>query len=102
MHSLNPGVLDWLASHHGVIANTDLERLGVTCHQRERLLRLGVLTRYIRGVYRSAAAPATVDQAAALACAVGADVVLSHRSAGRLWKLRRLGPGPAPDHIEVL
>jgi hypothetical protein len=44
----------------------------------------------------------TLDQAGALACATARDVVVSHRSAGRIWKLRRLGIGPEPDHIEVL
>ena len=42
-------------------------------------------------VYRLAAAPSTVDQRMALACAAGPDVVVSHRSAGRIWGLRRLG-----------
>jgi very-short-patch-repair endonuclease len=42
-------------------------------------------------VYRLAGAPPTEDQAMALACAVEADVVVSHVSAGRLWGLRRLG-----------
>ena len=45
MYPLNPAVLRWLADRHGVITNADLERLGVTFHQRQRLLRTGVLVK---------------------------------------------------------
>jgi very-short-patch-repair endonuclease len=91
MHPLTQAVSSWLAGHHGVITFTDLRRLGVTAAQVQRLVRTGVLRPYIRGVYRLAAAPPTIEQAMALACAVGPDVVVSHVSAGRLWGLRRLG-----------
>jgi very-short-patch-repair endonuclease len=91
VHALTPAVNSWLASHHGVITLADLERLGVSAKQIRRLLRTEVLITYIRGVYRLAGAPQTAEQAMALACAVGPDVVVSHVSAGRLWGLRRLG-----------
>jgi hypothetical protein len=97
MRALHPDLLAWLATHHGVVNHTDLERLGVSAHQRNRLLRDGVLVAYVRGVHRLAGAPATSEQAAALACAAGADVVVSHRSAGRVWNLRRLGPDQGLD-----
>ena len=47
---------------------------------------------YVPGTYRLAGAPRTPAQAAALACAAGPDVVVSHVSAGRVWRFRRLGP----------
>ncbi len=51
------------------------------------------------GVFRLGGAPQTSDQAAALACATGADVLVSHQSAGRVWGFRRLGPS---QHLHVL
>jgi very-short-patch-repair endonuclease len=92
VHSLNPSVTAWLRSHHGAVTWTDLDRLGVSRHQINRLLRDGVLISHVRGVYRLAGAPRTPEQAAALACASGPDVVVSHISAGREWGFRRLGP----------
>ncbi|HKA05388.1 MAG TPA: type IV toxin-antitoxin system AbiEi family antitoxin domain-containing protein [Acidimicrobiales bacterium] len=91
MHALTPAVSSWLAEHHGVITFAELERLGVTADQIRRLLRTHVLVSYTRGIYRLAAAPATAEQAMALACAVGPDVAVSHFSAGRMWGFRRLG-----------
>ncbi len=89
---LDPSVTAWLASHHAVITFAELRRFGVTARETQRLLREGRLLSYVRGVYRLAGAPQTLDQAAALACAAGADVVVSHVSAGRRWGFRRLGP----------
>jgi hypothetical protein len=91
VHALTPAVTSWLATHHGVITARDLARLGVTTEQVKRLLRIRILVKYVPAVYRLAAAPVTADQAMALACAVGPDVVVSHVSAGRLWGFRRLG-----------
>jgi very-short-patch-repair endonuclease len=90
--AFDPSVAAWLSTHHGVITRADLLRLGVTGHQVKRLLRNRELVRYASGVYRLAAAPETADQRAALACAVGPRVMLSHQSAGRVWGLRGLGP----------
>jgi len=91
VHSLNPSLMAWLSAHHGVVAWPDLERLGITRHQRDRLLQDRVLISYVHGVYRLAGAPQTADQAAGLVCAAGPDVVVSHISAGREWGFRRLG-----------
>jgi very-short-patch-repair endonuclease len=85
-----------------VVTHEDLARLGATDRQRKRLLRVGVLVPYIRRVHRFAAAPRTWEQAAALAGAVSPDVVVSHRSAGRMWRLRRLGSELEPGQVEVL
>jgi hypothetical protein len=90
--ALNPSVIAWLATHHGVITTPDLLRFGVTPRQIVRLVRTGLFVPYTRCVHRLAAAPVTAEQAMALACAVSPDVVVSHRSAGRIWGLRRLGP----------
>jgi very-short-patch-repair endonuclease len=91
MHALTPAVAAWLSTHHGVIALSDLRRLGVTDHQIRRLLRVQVLSPYTRGVFRLTAAPETAEQRMALACAVHPRAIVSHVSAGRLWNLRRLG-----------
>ena len=91
MHALTPAVAAWLSTHHGVIALSDLRRLGVTDHQIRRLLRVRLLTPYTRGVFRLAAAPETMEQRMALACAVHPRVMVSHVSAGRMWNVRRLG-----------
>jgi very-short-patch-repair endonuclease len=100
VHSLNPSLTAWLAAHHGVVTSSDLVRFGVSRHQTKRLIRDGVLVSYLRAVYRVAAAPRTLDQAAALACAAGPDVVVSHVSAGREWGLRRLG-SDARLHVTI-
>jgi very-short-patch-repair endonuclease len=91
MHALTPAVAAWLSTHHGVIALSDLRRLGATDHQIRRLLRIQVISPYTRGVFRLAAAPETAEQRMALACAVHPRAIVSHVSAGRLWNLRRLG-----------
>jgi len=90
--SLNSSTTAWLASHHAVVSCADLRQFGVTPREVQRLLREGTLVSSVRGVYRLGGAPRTSDQAAALACAAGKDVVVSHVSAGRRWGLRRLGP----------
>ena len=91
MSVLTAAVRDWFATHHGVAHRTELLDLGVTEHQLKWARRSGVLVTHGRSVYRLAGAPATTDQRMALACAAAPDVVVSHRSAGRLWGLRRLG-----------
>ena len=100
MHALAPAVSAWLSSHHGVITLTRLHELGVTSRQIHRLVRTKVLIATSRGVYRLAGAPPTLEQAMALACAVGPDVMVSHISAGRVWGLRRLG-GDQRLHVTI-
>jgi very-short-patch-repair endonuclease len=91
MHGLSPELVDWLSTHHGVIGSDDLERLGVSRERRQLLRRTGVLQSYVPGVYRLGGAPRSTEQAAALACAAGPDVIVSHTSAGRHWGFRQLG-----------
>jgi hypothetical protein len=92
--------MSWLATHHGVVTSSELARLGISRHQTNRLLRDGVLIPYTRAVYRLAGATRTAEQAAALACAAGPDVVVSHISAGREWGFRGLG-GEAHLHVAI-
>jgi hypothetical protein len=92
MQAFTPPVLDWLSARHGVATIEDLRRFGMTDNQIDWLVRTRRLVSYSPGVYRLAGAPRTRNQLAALACATGRDVVVSHISAGRVWNLRRLGP----------
>jgi hypothetical protein len=92
MRALSPQICAWFASHHGVAHRSDLVRLGLTQGRIRRLVRDGVLVVETRTVYRLTAAPATDLQAAALACAAGTEVVVSHHTAARMWGFRRLGP----------
>ena len=91
MSALTPDVSAWFACHHGVARRVDLVRLGLTPGQINSLIRSGVLVPYVRGVYRLAGAPVTLEQAMALACSVASDVVVSFDSAARLWGMRRVG-----------
>jgi len=91
VYALTPAVSSWLSTHHGVITKAELVRLGVTTDQIKRLVRPRVLVPYVPGVYRLAAAPVTAEQTMALACAVGVDVAVSHKSAGHMWGFRSLG-----------
>src|SRR4051794_261333 len=100
MYALNTAVSTRLSTHHGVVTKRELEALGVTRHQLNRLLRDRVLVPYVSAVYRGPAAPVTPEQSAALACATGLDVVVSHVSAGRHWALRALGPDTRL-HVEI-
>ena len=91
MHGLSPSLVDWLSTRHGVVTLADLERFGVSRGRAQMLRQRGILCSHVAGVYRLAGAPRTPAQAAALACAAGPDVVVSHVSAGREWGFRRLG-----------
>ena len=91
MRGLSSSLADWLSVRHGVVTLADLERFGVGRERRQLLRRQGLLCAYVAGVYRLAGAPRTPEQAAALACAAGPDVVVSHVSAGKRWGFRRLG-----------
>ena len=72
MSLLSPGVVAWLAAHHGVIRRSELLGLGATRHQLDYALSAGTLVARGRSVYRVAAAPETPSRRMALACAVGA------------------------------
>lgn len=76
-------------AQHGLLSATQAHRIGVRPGQLKRRVESGLLIPVHRGVYRHAAtpdSPRTDLMAAVLACGDGA--VASHRSAGRLWRLR--------------
>ena len=88
-----PGLVGWLSTHHGVVTlATSLDRLGVSRHQLYACFDATASCRRTSAASTDwLARRRTPEQAAALACAAGPDVVVSHISAGREWGLRRLG-----------
>jgi very-short-patch-repair endonuclease len=73
---------------HALITLDQLAELKVTRHQRERLLATGQIVRVAPDVYRLNGAQATwQSKIAAAQLAVGADAVVSHRSAAALYRL---------------
>jgi very-short-patch-repair endonuclease len=81
------GVIARIArSHHGLIATTHAAAAGVDRRSLWRRSRTGQLEHVRRGVWRIAGAPRTWEQQAlAAVLAGGADTVLSHAAAARLW-----------------
>lgn len=85
------------AGQHGLLTSDDLHRLGVTRHQRATLTSCGVLRRVRKGLFVLAGAPETWEHLVLRAClSIGPHAVASHRSALRLWGLRR-----DDDRVEV-
>jgi hypothetical protein len=77
------------ATQHGLVTAAQAEAGGLSRRAVHRRVASGLLIPVHRGVYRHAAtpdSPRTDLMAAVLACGDGA--VASHRSAGRLWRLR--------------
>jgi hypothetical protein len=73
------------ATQHGQIAAHHLELLGISEHQRDRMVVLGELTVAAHGVYTVAGAPSSWRGALIVACwAGGTRAVASHRSAAAL------------------
>jgi very-short-patch-repair endonuclease len=87
--SVSPALLRYFATHHGIAATADLVALGLTPNQIRTLVSSGVCERLRRNVYRFIGVPQSYEQRAAAACASAPDVVISHKSAGRLWGLRK-------------
>jgi very-short-patch-repair endonuclease/predicted transcriptional regulator of viral defense system len=80
---------------HGVVAHRQVQAIGLSAAQVEGRLRRGQWHRIHRGVYAVGHTRIGIEgrwMAAVLACGPGA--VLSHRSAGRLWRLLRTSGGP--------
>jgi very-short-patch-repair endonuclease/predicted transcriptional regulator of viral defense system len=83
---------------HGVASRRQLLEMGVGVGAIEGRLRRGALHRLQHGVYAVGHGSVTRDgrlMAAVLAC--GTDAVLSHRSAGQLWRL--IPPAPALPEV---
>jgi very-short-patch-repair endonuclease len=83
---------DLAAAQHGVVSRTQLLAAGVTGHQVDNAVRRGRLHRLHQGVYAvgHTALPAYAGEQAAL-LAYGLGAVLSHLSAGELWRILRAG-----------
>jgi very-short-patch-repair endonuclease len=88
----------WLAGRQeGVVARRQLLALGMNARSVDHRLRRGTLHSYLPGVYavgHRVVSPRGRLVAAVLAAGDGA--VLSHRSAGQVWRLLR-GSGPRVD-----
>ena len=89
----------WLAEHHGVISSRRLQRIGLSEPQVLRLAVTGQLVRVHRGVYRSAQWPQTSEGRCVAACLAVPRGAISHKTAARLWGLRRCS---GDDDIELL
>ncbi|HZJ26425.1 MAG TPA: hypothetical protein VFF40_05350 [Acidimicrobiia bacterium] len=91
------------ASRHGMVHRADGRRAGLSAAAMSRRRRAGRWERRQPHVDRIAGAPATWRSAlfAAVASA-GGHALVSHRSAGALWQLEGLQPGPVelsiPNH----
>ena len=96
------GVITALAERqHGVIAAPQLYSLGLSETQVRTRAGNGLLHRVHRGVYAMGHARLTSEgrwMAAVLACGEGA--VLSHQSAGELWKIRQ-SRGQASEAVSI-
>jgi very-short-patch-repair endonuclease len=108
MASLSPSALRVISQCHGVVTSQQLISFGLSDTQIGRLVETGQLLRERHSVFRHAAAPRTLDQRLALACAVSPSVAISHQSAGRKRGLRRLGRDqrihatiPGRSHIRI-
>ncbi len=83
---------DLAARQHGVVTLAQLQALGFGAGAIKYRVRLGRLHLLHSGVYavgHRPPSPLATAMAAVLAC--GPDAVLSHRSAGALWRILRAG-----------
>jgi hypothetical protein len=90
MNALNRPVLDWAASHHTVVAATDLTRLGMTRSQRRRLVRDNVLERLLDGAYHFPGVPNDELGRCVAACTRPSGLIIEGPTAGRIWGYRRM------------
>ena len=80
------------ATHHGVFTLEQARALGASDDRIAHARRTGELVHPRRGVLVFAGLAAAYEQAVAIGCAAHPFAVASHRTAGRLLALRRLGP----------
>jgi hypothetical protein len=78
---------------HGAISSDQLSELGVRRHQRQSLVRAGVLSEMHRSVYRFVSVPDSLEQRCAAACLADPELVISGPTAGILHRLRRMPRG---------
>ena len=82
----------------GLVTDRELDRLGMSLHQRSRRVRAGLLVRLHHGVYAVPGAPTSFEQRAVAARLGGGEgAAVSHGSAARLWGLR----GATSGRIEI-
>ncbi|MHB1139666.1 MAG: type IV toxin-antitoxin system AbiEi family antitoxin domain-containing protein, partial [Microthrixaceae bacterium] len=84
---------------HGTITRAQAADLGVSDGSLRTLVRNGVLTRELPGIYVVAGTPSTWYRRLRVALHAGGPLALvSHRASTALWRLDRFRPG----HVEVL
>jgi predicted transcriptional regulator of viral defense system len=86
--SADEALLAFAEEHHGVFRGAHARLCGLSKHQIEGRIELGLWRRLYDDVYIAAGAPRTWKGALLAACwAGGFRAVVSHRSAAALWKL---------------
>jgi len=100
MRDLTPNATAWLAGHHGVITSSTMRLCGVGRSTTERLIRAGVLSNPLKGVYVLAAVPLTLHSRCAILCAAHPTGFVTGSTAGALLPLRRM-PRASGIHFAV-
>jgi very-short-patch-repair endonuclease len=96
VQAVDRAIAQLAANQHGVVSLDQLQALGLSSDAVRQRVRSGRLHRIHRGVYAVGHSRLTKEgrwMAAVLACGEGA--VLSHLSAGALWRLLPARSGPA-------
>ena len=90
MRALPSWILDLLAAQHGVISGAQLDHMGTSRSVIRTAVRHGWLAVAAPGVYRSTAAPVTVNLRITVGLlALGPNAVVSHRTAAFLHEFDR-------------
>lgn len=82
---------------HGIVSDPQLRSLGVSLHQRRRLVDEGLLIPVFDGVYRFASTPESLEGWCLAACLADDRAVITGRACGKLVGLRRMGADPTID-----
>ncbi len=98
MSGLNPQAMAVLREHHGVATLKMLRDAGVGRVAVDRLIEHGVLTQHLERVVRIASTPETEESRCAELCLAFPRAFITGPTAGRLTKLRRMGP---PDNVHL-
>jgi Transcriptional regulator, AbiEi antitoxin len=89
-------------AQHGVFSRKQALDAGLTRSAIGRRLEKGAWATPLRGVYRLAATPETWHQTLMAACLrAGDDAVVSHATAGQLWRLEGFGVNARSAPIEL-
>ena len=87
------------ARQHSAITDVQLKLLGISSHQRRRLVADGWLEHVLDGTYRLAGHPDLELARCVAACARPGPLVIAGPAAGRLWIYRRM---PRDGRIQVI